>query len=155
MALDEAPPFWWRKPGWQAWLMSPLAWFYGRVSGRRMGLAPAASVPVPVICVGNFIAGGAGKTPVVQSLAGHATRAGFMPGILSRGYGGGIVARTVVDPARHDSRDVGDEPMVLCASAMTVVSANRAAGALHPRPPRCAALEGIWTNPNGARCRMR
>ncbi len=129
MALDEAPPFWWRRHAWQAWAMSPLAWFYGRVSGRRMAAEPAASVAVPVICVGNFIAGGAGKTPVVQALAGHAAHAGFTPGILTRGYGGGIVAPTIVDPKRHDSRDVGDEPIAHAATATTVVSANRAAGA--------------------------
>ena len=34
--VSEAPPFWWQKAGWQAWLLSPFSLLYGKVAGRRM-----------------------------------------------------------------------------------------------------------------------
>ncbi len=129
MATDEAPPFWWQRPGWQALALSPLGWVYGRATARRMASRPAASVPVPVLCVGNFIAGGAGKTPTVLALARAVSEFGLKPGILSRGYGGGIAAPTIVEPGTHNVHDVGDEPLMLAEKFMTVVSVDRALGA--------------------------
>ncbi len=129
MALQEAPPFWWQKPGWQAFLLSPFSWIYGQVSARRMEHPPSDFVSVPVICVGNFIAGGAGKTPTVLALVKCAKSMKLKPGILSRGFGGGVSVATLVEPDKHDSRDVGDEPLLLANAATTVVSVDRPAGA--------------------------
>ncbi len=129
MALQESPPFWWQKPDWQAFMLSPLSWIYGEISARRMELSPSDFVNVPVICVGNFIAGGAGKTPTVLALVKCANAMGLKPGILSRGFGGGVSVATLVDPGKHDSRDVGDEPLLLANTATTVVSIDRPAGA--------------------------
>lgn len=129
MALEEAPPFWWRKAGPMAWLFSPFSLVWGLATTRRMNLQPTASVAVPVLCVGNFIAGGAGKTPTAMALARAAIRRGMKPGILSRGYGGRIAVATLVDPAHHRAIDTGDEPLLLAQAAKTVVSANRPAGA--------------------------
>jgi tetraacyldisaccharide 4'-kinase len=129
MATQESPPFWWQNPGWQAFLFSPISWIYGQISARRMDLPPSEFVNVPVICVGNFIAGGAGKTPTVLALVKAAKAMKLKPGILSRGYGGGVAIATLVDLKKHDSRDVGDEPLLLAKAAKTVVSVDRPAGA--------------------------
>ncbi len=129
MALQEAPPFWWQGPGWQAVLLSPFSWVYGNISARRMELPPSEAVNVPVICIGNFIAGGAGKTPTVLAMAKKAKQLGYKPGILSRGHGGGVAIPTRVDLNKHNSRDVGDEPLLLANAAITVVAINRPAGA--------------------------
>ncbi len=129
MATQEAPPFWWQKPGWQALLLSPLSWFYGRISAKRMELPASQAMNIPVICVGNFVVGGAGKTPTVMALAIKAKQMGLKPGILSRGFGGGVAKATLVDLTKHDSRDVGDEPLLLATIAKTVVSVNRPQGA--------------------------
>ena len=56
----EAPPFWWEKPDWRAMALSPLSGVYGLVAARRMISARRHKLPVPVLCVGNFTAGGAG-----------------------------------------------------------------------------------------------
>jgi len=129
MALSEAPPFWWQKPGWQALLLSPLSRVWGHFSARKMERQPSLYLDVPVICVGNFIAGGAGKTPTTLALVKHAKAMKLKPGILSRGYRGGVNKPALVDLKKHDSRDVGDEPLLLAKAATTVVSADRPAGA--------------------------
>ncbi len=46
-------------------------------------------LPRPVLSVGNIVAGGTGKTPLVEALAREWLRRGGRPGILSRGYRGG------------------------------------------------------------------
>lgn len=87
-----------------------------------------AAVPVPVICAGNFTAGGAGKTPTALTLARAARERGHVPGFLSRGYGGSIDVTTVVDPDQRADA-VGDEPLLLAREALTVISRRRLEGA--------------------------
>lgn len=129
MALDEAPPFWWKPNAWQGWLLSPFGMIFGRVSGARMDVTAEEAVNAPVICVGNFIAGGAGKTPTVQMVCKYLAAQNYKPGILSRGYGGAVTSATVVNPDFHNARDVGDEALLHATSHTTVVSANRPTGA--------------------------
>lgn len=129
MALDEAPPFWWRNAGWQSWLLAPVSYVYGRAAAQRMASKPTSRVPVPVICVGNFIVGGAGKTPTVQLLSKYVRSQGNKPGVLSRGHGGAITNATIVRRDHHNSHDVGDEALLHAAHALTVVSADRPKGA--------------------------
>jgi tetraacyldisaccharide 4'-kinase len=85
-------------------------------------------VPVPVLCVGNLVAGGAGKTPVVLSLAARLGARGRAVHILSRGYGGSLAGPVRVDPARHSAAEVGDEPLLLAQAAPTWVARDRARG---------------------------
>jgi tetraacyldisaccharide 4'-kinase len=126
---SEAPPFWWEAPDWRAYALSPLSTVYGAVVRRRMTHARRERIDIPVICVGNFTVGGAGKTPVAMALAGEARRMRLNPGFLSRGFGGNFPAPHVVE-AEHDSaRHVGDEPLLLAEHAPVVVTPDRAAGA--------------------------
>jgi tetraacyldisaccharide 4'-kinase len=126
---SEAPPFWWEAPDWRAYGLWPVSALYGSVARRRMTHARRERIDVPVICVGNFTVGGAGKTPVAIALAREAKRMQFSPGFLSRGFGGNFAAPHVVD-AEHDSaRYVGDEPLLLAEHAPVVVTPDRAAGA--------------------------
>ena len=129
MALDETPPFWWKKNSWQAFALSPLSYLFGRIAKSRMVFHRATKVNVPVICIGNFIAGGAGKTPTVHLLAKFAVKKNFKVGILSRGYGGAITTPTVVQANKHNAHDVGDEALLHAKKAITVISANRVLGA--------------------------
>ncbi len=129
MVLDEAPPFWWTKNSWQGYALSPVSYIYGRLAARRMNMSTAVKVSVPVICVGNFVVGGAGKTPTVHMLAKYARAQGFKVGILSRGHGGAITTPTVVKLDKHNAHDVGDEALLHAENSTTVISANRVAGA--------------------------
>ncbi|MEH6690216.1 MAG: tetraacyldisaccharide 4'-kinase [Pseudorhizobium pelagicum] len=127
--VSEAPPFWWTKADWRAWALAPASYLYGKVSGRTLAKGKRVSVPAPVICVGNFTVGGAGKTPTAIALAQVAKERGFTPGFLSRGYGGSLDVTTIVDSHHHRAGAVGDEALLLAREAMTVISRRRFEGA--------------------------
>lgn len=94
-----------------------------------MRTAKRASISVPVICVGNFTVGGAGKTPTAIALARAAKEKGLKPGFLSRGYGGTLDVTTVVDAGHHRAEAVGDEALLLSRETLTVISRTRVEGA--------------------------
>ena len=82
----------WRQRGLLACLLWPLSVLYSALSGLhrslyRIGLFKTERVNVPVIVVGNVVAGGAGKTPLVIALAKHLQQLGLTVGVVSRGYG--------------------------------------------------------------------
>ncbi|QND52013.1 tetraacyldisaccharide 4'-kinase [Phyllobacterium sp. 628] len=126
---SEAPPFWWEKPDWRARALSPLSKIYGMVAGRRIRRAKPPTISLPVLCIGNFTVGGAGKTPTSIAFAQAVAALGLKPGIVSRGYGGAFSGLHRVDPDLDSARHVGDEPMLLARHAVVVVSADRFAGA--------------------------
>jgi len=134
----------WTHRGWLAWLLWPISLLYGvlvklRRSLYQAGIFKSERVPVPVIVVGNVVAGGAGKTPVVMMLVRHLQARGLQVGVISRGYG----------RQTHDCRevcsdsaiaDVGDEPALIQRSttAPVFVASRRAdaARALLARYPQ-------------------
>ena len=126
----RAPAFWAAERGrLAACTLTPLSWLYRLGASGRAALARPETVGVPVICVGNFTAGGTGKTPTVIALARLLADAGLHPHVLTRGYGGSESGPIRVDPARHDSHAVGDEALLLARAAPTWLSRDRAAGA--------------------------
>lgn len=112
-----------------AGLLAPLGTAWDVAGRMRRAVARPYRAPVPVICVGNLVAGGAGKTPVVLALASSLDRAGIAVHIVSRGYGAHLAGPVRVDPARHDVAAVGDEALLLAARAPSWVARDRAAGA--------------------------
>ena len=94
-----------------------------------MGRPARMRASVPVVCVGNFVVGGAGKTPTAMALARIARSGGLRPGFLTRGYGGEESGPVIVDPARHGPERVGDEALLLAAVAPTAVAHDRPLGA--------------------------
>jgi tetraacyldisaccharide 4'-kinase len=121
------PAFWHRPSSWQSRLLSPLSLLYGAVAARRM-MQTGMQAGVPVICVGNYHVGGAGKTPTVLALTSLLRDLGEHPVVLSRGYGGRLQGPVLVDPSRHAAADVGDEPLMMAAHVPVVVSRARADG---------------------------
>ncbi|MGO9419391.1 tetraacyldisaccharide 4'-kinase [Roseiarcus sp.] len=129
----RAPGFWAaRKPTALARLLQPAGALYGAITARRMNRA-GERVGAPVVCVGNFVAGGAGKTPAALALGRMLIADGRRVAFLSRGYGGARRAEPLkVDRAIHNAAMVGDEPLLLAAVAPCwvgpdrVLSANRA-----------------------------
>ena len=122
------PGFWWRKSGPLSALLSPLAALYGTVAAQRMA-RKGARAGVPVICIGNFTLGGAGKTPTAIAVAQMLAAAGERVFFLTRGYGGSNVGPKRVDAHADTAAQVGDEALLLARAAPTIVARDRAAGA--------------------------
>jgi len=121
------PRFWHGASSLNSNLLKPLAALYGAIAARRMQ-RKGLDAGIPVLCVGNYHVGGAGKTPTVLALAKLLRDLGETPVVLSRGYGGQLRGPVKVDPARHTAADVGDEPLMLAATLPVVVSRQRADG---------------------------
>lgn len=125
----RAPEFWQRTDSPLASLLAPAALAWTAAGRLRRALARPYRAPVPVVCVGNVVAGGAGKTPVAIAVARWYAARGVAVHLLSRGYGGRLRGPHRVDPA-HDTADaVGDEPLLLAARAPAWVARDRATGA--------------------------
>ena len=131
----RAPDFW-RRDGVVARALSPASCIWRAVARRRRRVAKPVRTGVPVICIGNAVAGGAGKTPVALSIAARLIRHGKEPHFLSRGYGGTERGPLQVDPDRHAAAEVGDEPLLLGRLAPAWIARDRVAGA------KAAAAQG-------------
>ncbi len=123
----RAPEFWHTPPGLAAGLLAPLGAAWDAAGRLRRAVARPYRAPIPVICVGNLVAGGAGKTPVVLSLAAMLSPKAAVH-VVTRGYGGSLAGPVRVDPAQHDAAAVGDEALLLAAEAPCWVARDRAAG---------------------------
>lgn len=117
-------------------MLLPLAWLYGAAIALRRGLYRrgwlASRHPgVPVIVVGNVTAGGTGKTPVVAWLVQRLRAHGFVPGVVSRGYGAARAGSPRLVSQDSAARDVGDEPLLLArrTGAPVAVDPDRPAAA--------------------------
>lgn len=100
------------------WLLFPPSLLYRmlitlRALLYRCRLIRTHKAEVPVIVVGNITAGGTGKTPVVIWLVNELRAKGFVPGIVSRGYGGSKSGASMRVDVDSDAAVVGDEPVLL------------------------------------------
>ena len=119
----------WQNNNLVSRLLMPLGWIYFQLSLWRHKIARSFDIGVPVICVGNIVAGGAGKTPTAMYL-GKLLSKRFKVAFLTRGYGGAFSGPIKVDPDKHTFQDVGDEALLLSKIAPTWVSKNRLDGGL-------------------------
>ncbi|XKH34648.1 tetraacyldisaccharide 4'-kinase [Azospirillum doebereinerae] len=125
----KTPAFWYHPPGLASAALAPLGALYGLAGRRRMAAAEPHRAGTPVVCVGNLVAGGAGKTPVGLAVAAALRARGVAVHALTRGHGGRERGPVLVDPARHGADDVGDEALLLAADIPCWVARDRAAGA--------------------------
>ncbi|MCX7296404.1 MAG: tetraacyldisaccharide 4'-kinase [Hyphomicrobiales bacterium] len=126
------PAFWWRQKGLASAALVPFAKIYGAIAESRMAKT-GTRAGLPVLCVGNFTLGGAGKTPTAMKLAEWLRAAGETPFFLTRGYGGKVIRPRLVNPETDAARIVGDEALLLARVAPTVVARNRVLGAAFAR----------------------
>ena len=117
-------------------LLFPLSFIYIAIVYFRyllyqLALITVTKVNVPIIVVGNIVVGGTGKTPLVIWLAKHFKGKGFLPGIVSRGYGGTYLSNVELVKPTSDPLLVGDEPIIIArnTNCSVVVAKKRAKGA--------------------------
>jgi tetraacyldisaccharide 4'-kinase len=127
------PPSWWHgttaADRLKAALFTPAGLLYGTAAKARFALSQPYRSKLPVICVGNFTVGGAGKTPLALAIAKLARSLGRQPAFLTRGYGGTLAGPHKVDHGIDRPAGVGDEALLLARLAPTLVSRDRPAGA--------------------------
>lgn len=133
--------YYWYNNGITGWLLalvlSPLSLLYCLVvSVRRLlyrsEVLKSVSLDVPVVVIGNIVAGGSGKTPLIIALCDLLRSRGIKVGVVSRGYGGdyqGVRQVHADDPAVL----VGDEPLMIArrTGVPVVVSRDRVAAIEH------------------------
>jgi len=124
----ETPSWWYRDKGVVASALTPLAALYGKIAEARAARITPHRSRLPVICIGNFTAGGGGKTPTAIAVAKLLKELGAKPCFLTRGYGGVSKGAGFVSKAMS-AAEAGDEPLLLAEHAPTMVSADRVAGA--------------------------
>lgn len=117
-------------------LLAPLGWGWGLVAQAQRTWVRPWRAGVPVLCVGNLVAGGAGKTPLALDIGARLFERGIAVHFLTRGHGGGEAGPLRVDAERHGAVQVGDEALLLARCAPTWVARDRRAGA------RAAVAEG-------------
>lgn len=125
----KAPSWWYGESGLWPILFSPAALIWDAATRLRWMLASPARSRLPVVCIGNPIAGGAGKTPAALTIARLLLDDGQKPVFLTRGYGGTTAGPHLVDRNVDTAASVGDEALLLARVAPTIVSGDRREGA--------------------------
>ncbi len=148
----KRPTFWEKKFSGVSFFLFPLTFFYGLIQKWRWRTSTTRGIEarIKIICVGNFIAGGAGKTPTALYIAGELKKMGAAPFILTRGFGGKIKQATQVDLSCHTSLDVGDEAIMLAQHFPTIVGTDRPALAAYAtqKGASCAVMDDGFQNPS-------
>ncbi len=144
---------WLRRSGWAVALL-PLSLVYAGLARVHawafdIGWLRRERVPVPVVVVGNLLAGGAGKTPCVMAIVAAQRARGFRPGIVSRGHGRTGEGLVDVQPDTPVAL-AGDEPLLLRlrCGVPVVVGRDRAAAArellrAHPEVDLIVSDDGL------------
>ena len=138
--MSEAPhprtPPWWfdgsPAPLWARLLAPAYATAIAlRRFGYRHGLRARVHPGVPVVVVGNLVAGGSGKTPLTIALVERLRQAGLVPGVASRGHGRKDLKTPRWVEAGSDPAEVGDEPLLIAlrSGAKVRVDVDRVAAA--------------------------
>lgn len=105
------PRFWYAsRRSWQAWLLAPFGWLYGRAVGLHRRRTRPWRCGVPVLSIGNLTLGGTGKTPLGIALARGLAQRGWRVAVLLRGYGARRRESRLLTPASR-FEDVGDEAL--------------------------------------------
>ena len=141
---------WWVTPPTPtAQALRLLAGLYAQVAGLDRRLARPQRVGLPVVVVGNLVAGGAGKTPTTIAVVRLLRAFGWHPGVVSRGHGrrgSAVMAVSRDSPAA----ECGDEPLLIrLRTGMPVmvgsdrVAAARALRKAHPQVDIIVADDGL------------
>lgn len=123
-------PDFWTKKNLFSYLLLPFSLIYLGGFLIIKFFSKTTKISKPVICIGNLIAGGSGKTPtaiaigkILQEMLGDFA-------YLSRGYKGeGSKFLSLKKGDGNKAEQVGDEPILLMETAPTFVANNRLFGA--------------------------
>jgi tetraacyldisaccharide 4'-kinase len=129
-AQRNKTPSWWYGDGAPPLGAHLLSAVYGAVTGvrrrlYRAGVLRSRSVGVPVVVIGNLVAGGSGKTPLTISVVERLRAEGWNPGVATRGYGRARPADALWVDVTTDTSIGGDEPVLIALRTGAKVRADR------------------------------
>jgi len=123
--LLKAPKFWYlKKDTILSNSLYPLSLLFRFGTKIRNLVSKKNKSPLPTICVGNIVVGGAGKTPVALKIGELLIKSGYKPHFISKGYAGLTKISTLVK-SWHSATSVGDESILLSEVAPTWVGNDR------------------------------
>lgn len=122
-------PSFWHRESFISTAVSPLSWLYQAGAQLREEFTQPEILSVPLICIGNVVAGGSGKTPIALSLGRHLRSLGIKVHFLSKGYGGTLAGPVLVNPGLQTISQIGDEAYLLHRIAPCWVAKSRTAAA--------------------------
>lgn len=121
----KAPKFWYNKNDTiYSNALYPFSLLFRFGTKIRNLLSTEEYSPIPIICIGNIVVGGAGKTPVSMKIAKILIEAGYKPNFITKGYSGIIKESTLVK-SWHSPTSVGDESLLLSNIASTWIGNDR------------------------------
>tara|TARA_Y100000590_G_C15710929_1_gene1010256 strand:- start:188 stop:1183 length:996 start_codon:yes stop_codon:yes gene_type:complete len=121
----KAPKFWYvKKDTIFSRFFYPLSLIFRLGTKIRNLISHTQKSSLPIICVGNIVIGGAGKTPVSLKIGKLLIESGYNPHFISKGYAGMIKSNTLVE-SWHSPKSVGDESLLLSQIAPTWIGINR------------------------------
>ena len=121
----KAPKFWYyKRDSFLSNSLYPFSLLFRLGTKIRNLISKETKAYLPIICVGNIVVGGAGKTPVALKIGNMLKKAGYNPHFVSKGYGGLEKNNTLVKDW-HSPKSVGDEPLLLSEIAPTWIGLNR------------------------------
>ena len=121
----KAPRFWYKKNDtYISNTLYPLSLLFRFGTKLRNIFSRQRISELPVICIGNIVVGGAGKTPVALKLGSLLKQNGYKPHFVSKGYGG-IERNNTLIKDWHSAQSVGDESLLLSEVAPTWIGKDR------------------------------
>ncbi len=145
----KAPKFWYfKRDSFLSNLLYPLSLIF-RLGTKIINLlSKERKSKLPIICVGNIVVGGAGKTPVALKIGNMLKKAGYNPHFVSKGYGGLEKNNTLVKDW-HSPKSVGDEPLLLSEIAPTWIGLdrNKSFNLAYVNNANCIVMDDGFQNP--------
>ncbi len=124
----KTPKFWYSDNSVIKYVLYPLSllWLIG--SHFRKSCIKPRKFSVPIICVGNVIAGGSGKTPVTMQLAKLFKEKKYTVHIIKKQYKSKNKLTVMPVDTKTDPNIAGDEPLLLSKITSTWVTKDRRSG---------------------------
>lgn len=153
--IMRAPKFWYpvnsNEKTWQASLLGPFSSLYQHFYDKRVMQATAYKASIPVICVGNAVAGGGGKTPTALYLYQliNQSKQYDNPVILLRGYKGKESGPLLVSNL-NTAKEIGDEAVLLAQYASVIIAKDKVEGVKFAESEGfdCLIMDDGYQNPH-------
>ncbi len=122
--LFKTPKFW-QSNNLISQILTPLSWIYLAAHKINLACQTPKKFDKKIICVGNIIAGGAGKTPSAIALCTLLQKLGSNAAFVSKNYVGKNTTAKLVDPAKDKASEISDEPLLLAKTAPSFTAKDR------------------------------